>query len=202
MHFRNLDAYFHVASHGDPEAYKILYEEFVKKAKYIIKSTLRNSLNFPIIPEDFSDYIDYLFFKAINDYDPERGSFSWYIDYVIKLRLEKRVQKAIAENQIDYDLFDLDVDSEIDVIEYLPDPNQKSFSEDIATCDFKLKIASPKEHCTRKEKIQDKIVLLQYAGYKNAEIARELNLTINELRTYLKRIQSDQRILNLKLELK
>jgi len=202
MHYRNLDAYFHVASHGDPEAYKILYQEFVCKAKYVIKSTLRNSLNFPVIPEDFSEYIDYLFFKAINEYDPERGSFSWYVDYVVKLRLEKKVQKAIAENQIDYDVFDLENDSDLDAIEFLADPCQKTIVEDLAIADFKLKIASPREYHTRKDKLLNKILLLQYAGYKNAEIARLLGMTINELRSYLKLIQNTKQVVNLKLDLK
>ena len=202
MHFRNLDAYFHVASHGDPEAYKILYEEFVRKAKYILKTTLKNSYNYPVIPEDFSDYIDSLFFDIINEYDPERGSFSWYVDYVLKVRLDGKVKKAIAENQIDYDIFDLDEDPELDPMELLSDPDQKSIVEDIAISNFKLKLASPKEHRTRKEKLQDKVLLLQYAGCKNAEIARQLNLTINELRGYLKKVKADEKVINLKLELK
>ena len=202
MHFRNLDAYFHVASHGDPEAYKILYEEFVRKAKYILRTTLKNSYNYPVIPEDFSDYIDSLFFDIINEYDPERGSFSWYVDYVLKVRLDGKVKKAIAENQIDYDIFDLDEDPELDPMELLSDPDQKSIVEDIAISNFKLKLASPKEHRTRKEKLQDKVLLLQYAGCKNAEIARQLNLTINELRGYLKKVKADEKVINLKLELK
>lgn len=202
MHFRNLDAYFHVASHGDPEAYKILYEEFVRKAKYILKTTLKNSYNYPVIPDDFSDYIDSLFFDIINEYDPERGSFSWYVDYVLKVRLDGKVKKAIAENQIDYDIFDLDEDPELDPMELLSDPDQKSIVEDIAISNFKLKLASPKEHRTRKEKLQDKVLLLQYAGCKNAEIARQLNLTINELRGYLKKVKADEKVINLKLELK
>ena len=202
MHFRNLDAYFHVASHGDPEAYKILYEEFVRKAKYILKTTLKNSYNYPVIPEDFSDYIDSLFFDIINEYDPERGSFSWYVDYILKVRLDSKVKKAIAENQIDYDIFDLDEDPELDPMELLSDPDQKSIVEDIAVSNFKLKLASPKEHRTRKEKLQDKVLLLQYAGCKNAEIARQLNLTMNELRGYLKKVKVDEKVINLKLELK
>ena len=202
MHFRNLDAYFHVASHGDPEAYKILYEEFVRKAKYILKTTLKNSYNYPVIPEDFSDYIDSLFFDIINEYDPERGSFSWYVDYILKVRLDSKVKKAIAENQIDYDIFDLDEDPELDPMELLSDPDQKSIIEDIAVSNFKLKLASPKEHRTRKEKLQDKVLLLQYAGCKNAEIARQLNLTMNELRGYLKKVKADEKVINLKLELK
>lgn len=202
MHFRNLDAYFHVASHGDPEAYKILYEEFVRKAKYILKTTLKNSYNYPVIPEDFSDYIDSLFFDIINEYDPERGSFSWYVDYILKVRLDGKVKKAIAENQIDYDVFDLDEDPELDPMELLSDPDQKSIVEDIAVSNFKLKLASPKEHRSRKEKLQDKVLLLQYAGCKNAEIARQLNLTMNELRGYLKKVKADEKVINLKLELK
>ena len=202
MHFINLDAYFHLASQGDTEAYKILYLEFVRKAKIITKATLKNPSNFPVIPEDFSDFIDVLFFRAINEYDGERGSFSWYVDYVISVRLEKRIKKAIAENPIDYDFCDLDFLQESDCIDLLADPNQKPIVEDVAVSSFKYRLASPKEHRTRKEKMRDKIILLQYAGFKNTEIAKKLNLTINEFRGYLKGIKKDDKIVNLKLDLK
>jgi len=202
MHFSNLDAYFHLASQGDQEAYKILYEEFVNKAKYVLRSTLRNSLNIPVIPDDFSDYIDSLFFKAINEYDPERGSFSWYVDYLINRRMEDQAIKAIVRNKVDYDYLDYEELMETDCADYLPDPDQKSMSEYLAVENFKYKLASPKEHRTRKEKLEDKIMLLQYAGYKNVEIAKKFNMTINELRGHLKNIQKDEKIVKLKLELK
>ena len=83
MRFSNWDAYFHMATHGDKEAYQFLYKQFANKAKYIIRIALKEYTNLVVNPEDFCEFIDYLFLRIINEYDFNRGAFRKYCDYVM-----------------------------------------------------------------------------------------------------------------------
>ena len=72
MHCHNLDAYFRLAAHGNKEAYQKLYAEVRRRADVIVQVTLNQISNLSGNPADFSDYIDTLFFKMINEYDRNR----------------------------------------------------------------------------------------------------------------------------------
>ena len=201
MHFCKLDAYFRVAAQGNDEAYLKLYDEFRLRAKNTIITTINQNPNFAGNPEDFMDLIDKLFFSAINDYDAERGSFSGFVDYILTKRLANKVQNEIYAQLNTYAPLDKSFDGH-SPIELIADPSQKPITSDIAVKNFRAQISSPAIHKTKVAKIKDRILLLQYAGYSIREICHELNLTMGQLRGYLKKIKEDDEIENFNLEMK
>ena len=201
MHSSDLDVFFHLASQGDKDAYGMLYQKFIERANSVIFTTLRGSSNYKSITEDFCVLIDELFFKAINEYAEEKGLFSSFADWILARRLVPQVKKYINDMQtyvtnIDYE------DEDIDCIELLADKDHNSMASDIAMNDFKLKIASRNKHRSREERLKDRILLLQYAGYPNTEICKLLNLTYSTLRRLSRDIKTDEDIANIKLDLK
>ena len=201
MHYPKLDAYFHVAAHGNKEAYQKLYAEFKKRAETCIQVTVSQMANFIGNPVDFTDLIDILFFKVINEYDIKRGTFSNYVDYIFSHRLVFKVQEILISyaNQI------ADVDRMLDdskAIEALSDPNQRTIPDEIAIKDFKARISSPNKNKKFVERITDKVMTLQYMGFTNKEIRQLLKLTNSQLRTHIERIRNDKKVVNFKLEMK
>lgn len=201
MQSRCIDAYFYMATKGDKRAYENLYSDFVKRAKKVIRTVCHISTKFSGIPEDFSDLIDKYFFQILNEYDSERGSFSNFVDYILTKRFFYNVQTLFIERMNN----SFSLDDEFDgskSIELVEDPSQTSIQSDIMLNNFKQRIASSNRYRTQEERTQNKILMLQYAGYSNYEIAKQLKMTIGELRGFLKKIRSDNDIVNLKLELK
>lgn len=201
MHFTKLDAYFYMAAQGDQEAFDYLYKEFYFRARHTIRVLLGNQPNYPGNPEDFEDLIDSYFCSVVNNFDPIRRTFSSYMDYVCKVRLTNQVKDIIirfiqktAELEPFFD--------EITPVEAIQDPNQIPMTSDIAINGFKYKIASPRKDKTNLQRIRDKIILLQYAGYSNLEICKHLHMTYSQLRTHLSHIKEQRDIINLKLDLK
>jgi Fic family protein len=84
----------------------------------------------------------------------------------------------------------------------LADPDQQPMHKEIAHNNFKLKISSPNNHKRKDKRIIDKILLLQYAGYKNKEICKHLKMTYAQLRRYLDKMKNDDELINFKIDLK
>lgn len=201
MHLLNADAYFHLASKGNKEALNTLYDIVIKRAHYIIKSKLRNSPKFSGNPDDFSNLVDKYFFQIINDYDSSRGSFSNYIDFVLETRLSAKVESNLISQAMLYaPLGNEEEDSSS--LEWFADESETGMPSTIAMNSFKQMISSPSLKMGVEERIHQRIMMLQYAGYKNIEIAKILKITPGELRGHIKRIQEKDEILNLKLDLK
>ena len=201
MHFSKLDAYYHLATQGDSEAYDSLYKEFTSKANNLISSIIKNYSFYAGIPADFSDLIDKIFFRVLREYDMNRSSFSSYVEFVFNTRLANNVTSIILDSMNDFKLLD-DMFEEQNFIDAAADPNQIPITKDIAIQNFTYKIASPNKSKSKKERIRDKILLLQYKGYTNVEICKVLNITLGQLRGYQKQISKDKDIINFKLEMK
>ena len=201
MHFSWLDAYFHMAAQGDKEANTKLYKEFKNRANAQIRLAVQQISNFTGNPGDFSDYIDNIYFRTINEYDSEKGSFSYYTDYILTHRLIPKVQNQIIQDINLYTCLDESFQKH-KPIELMADPNQKPIGSDIAIKSFKHRIASPGRYRNAEERLRDKVLLLQYAGFSNTEICKELNMTMGELRWQLKKIKEETDVINFKLEMK
>ena len=201
MHLFYLDAYFRLASRGDKDALKTLYTLFQESALIEMHSAKKNFSNFAEIPEDFCILVDDLFFSILNDYDPDRGSFRWYVSYVLEKKISLKVKQSVTSTQRHIKI----IREEPEIVfglEDTPDPSILDLSSDVAIDNFKCKIASPLKHQTKPERIQQKILLLKYAGYSLKEICRELNISRSTLEHQLKIIKRDDVIVNLKLEMK
>ena len=201
MHFSKMDAYYHMASQGDPDGFEELYKEFTAKASNLIKIHIRSYQIYTRNPEDFSDIVDKIFFRIINEYDPERGSFSSFVEYIFGVRLAGRVKTMIFELLNLCDGIPQVIDEIVDA-DAIPDENQTSYQTEIALSSFKLRIATPSSSKTRKERERDRIILLRYAGYNYQEICKIMKIDYNELRYNLELMKNDKEIANLKLELK
>ena len=190
-----------MAAQGDKESFDLLYSLFKKQADVIINLTMSKIANLSKNPVDFTDFIDYLFFRSIKEYDPDRGSFSNYVDYVFKIRLCTKVQ----EEAIDYANMYAEIQSE-DVeelsVETMIDPQQKTIQHEVAIKRFKSSISSPNRYLNKNERVRNKILMMQYVGYSNTEICKELNITPGILRGHLEKLKKDNRVVNLKLEIK
>lgn len=201
MHFSNIDAYFHMAAKGNREAYEKLYFLFTKKANRIIKIILSSNQNYTGIPEDFSEYVDKYFFKTLAEYDSERGSFSHFADYVLSMRFASKIQKAVINELTTYVSLDDEFDGN-DPMECIEDPNQINLHTESVIENFKYELASNSKKISNETRIHRRILMMQYAGYTDIEIAKYLKMTPGELRGYIKRIHRSDDMINLKLELK
>ena len=198
----DIDRYFHMATHGDNEAYKLLYKEFVNRANIVIHNTIKTNSKFTGIPADFCDVIDDLFFQAINEFEQEKKSFSAYVDYLFSHRLVGAVKTEIHRIQSYMTDVDYTDDEEVKSIELLSDPTQPSIQNELVLEDFKQTIASPNKHKPKNKRIRDKVLILQYAGFKNNEICKALKITYPQLRRILMKMEKDEEITNIKLDLK
>ena len=201
MHSSDIDSLFQRAKEGDKDAYWTLYQEFVRRANIIAIGTIKSIPNYNGISDDFCDLIDELFFKTYKEYKPDKGSFSVFINSTLQRRLVGAIKKEIAEMKmylvnIDYDNFD------INCIEQLADPDQKPMPAELAIQNFKQKISSPNKHKTLNERIRDKVLLLQFAGYSNNDICNYLKISYSTLRRLQRKIRADKEINNIKLDLK
>lgn len=200
MHFSKLDAFFHVASQGSREAYQYLYSEFIYRAKIKINQLVNNNLKFTGFSEDFHQYLDELFLDALNDFDGTKGSFTYFIDYVLNLRLPPKVAVEMRKR---YKICQLkNENGEYMDIECLEDPNQNSISKDIAIEEFKYRISSPNRNSSNYDRLQNKIAMMKYAGYTKAEILEKLRISDTLFRRCLKQIQNNKDNIDFKLELK
>ena len=123
MHFSKLDAYYHLATHGDSEVYDSLYKEFTSKANNLISAIIKNYSFYSGIPADFSDLIDKIFFRVLKEYDMNRSSFSSYVEFVFNTRLANNATSIILDSMNDFKLLD-DMFEEQNFIDAAADPNQ------------------------------------------------------------------------------
>lgn len=202
MQFPRLDALFRKASMGDKEAYQTLYNEFQRRANELLRQTIRNTIKFRGNPEDFSDLIDDVFFKSINEFDEDRSSYTSFADFVLKSRFIPYVQRTLYEIQANTVTFYDENSKGTEDCDFLADPNNVEPMTESVMNNFKLKIASPLTGKTKEEKMRQRILLLQYAGYNKKEMANILDITYNQLRFYLEKIKDSDEVVNLKLELK
>lgn len=201
MHLSRLDAYFHVASHGDKDAFEELYQIFKTKALNYVYQAFHKIQKSSGNPRDFQDYIDTLFFKTINEYDCDRGPFSTYVEYVFTQRLLPKVQSILVDNlnkQTSLDEYFDDSKS----IELIADPNAEEPGKQIAIANMKLRMSSRNNRMSNLNKLRNKILLMIYAGYSNIEICKELHLTLGQLRGHLAKLKKDEQIINFNLEMK
>lgn len=200
MHHADIDACFHLAAHGNKEAYQKLYNEFRRRAELRINIIVSQMTILSGNPIDFSDLIDSLFFKLINEYNYDRGSFSNFMEYTFSHRLTSKVQSvAFAyQNQIAA----IGSNNDFQTIETLADPTQRTIQEEIALKNFKTRISSPNRNKKLVDRTMDKILAMQYAGLSTKEICERLNLSPARYRNYIKKIQDDDRVINFKLEMK
>lgn len=191
-----------MAVRRDKYAYAKLYDGFVSWCYFSIKSIVENSSNFLGFPEDFSDIIDDLFFKSLREYDEERGTYTFFVSYVIKTRLIPKVLDIVVLIQNKCADIDSLLNDNRSFEDVMADPNQKPIHQEIALNDFKYKISSPGNKKSKDNKVIDRILLLQYAGYKNSEICKYLKCTYSQLRRYLEKIKNDDNLNNFKINLK
>ncbi|MBR4377937.1 MAG: helix-turn-helix domain-containing protein [Bacilli bacterium] len=201
MHCQTLDAYFYMAAHGNKEAYQKLYAEVKRRAEVTVSITLSQISNLTGNPIDFSDFIDTLFFKMINEYDNDRGSFSNYVDYTFSHRLTSKVQYDGIEYANLIAAFNSSFDDS-NTIESFADPNQKIISEEIAVTNFKARISSPDRTKTIYNRTVDRILAMHYLGFSIKEICETLKLSLSQYRSYIKKIKEEDRVINFKLEMK
>lgn len=202
MHFTNLDACYYLASIGNKEAYNLLYECFVFKAKMEVAINgydLRKNSEFSA---NFDDLVNELFFKTINSYSEEKGSFSNYCTYCFRTRLVNEIAKVWSELNQEYSDADLN-DSECALTaNEIMDPDYPSIRHDIEIANFRYRISSCNRNATPKKRIVNKVVLMIYAGFKAGEIMKTLKLSKSQYRSIMQRIKKDDDIANLKLEMK
>ena len=201
MHFCNMDAYYHMATKGDAGAFHELYIIFHKKSKLIIKESIDLYREFSVNSYDFYDLVEETFQQLINDYDSERGSFSTYLEYILSNRFAINV-RTILYNYVNMFVPPLEWNGGDRDIDQFCDEDSASIASEITLNSFKQKIASRNKYKTQTTRIHHKIMLLQYAGYKNSEICKILNMTYSQLRTIRSQMQDDEEVINLKLELK
>ena len=202
MHYSNMDAYFHMASHGDQNAYEFLYKEFLSRAESVVQlSGLKLPKNTDI-SVDFNDFLDYMFFKILNEYDEQKGGFGHFCDYCLHVRLIPKIHHFIAQRREDISKYNFEemesINAEFPSIE---DANA-SMRKAIQLSQFKLKIGSPNASRNKTDRVKRKVALMLYAGFKCNEIKTKLHLTESKYRTILEKLKRDEDLNNLKLEMK
>lgn len=202
MHFSNLDAYFHMAAHGDQEAYQLLYKEFRSRAEQVIKNSGFNLAKYPGIRGDFDELTDREFLHCMNDYDSEKGTFSHYVEYILGTRVLREAQEIIFKwttktVDLDYDEAEL-VMAERET----PQSYSEKMTNEYAVRDFRLRISSSTRHISNEERLERRLLILLYAGCKASEIREKLKISEGKYRILLEKVKESEDITKLKLELK
>ena len=197
-----MDAYFRLASRGDSKALELLTNEFYSRAKSVCQIYIGKNSKLSVFPEDFMEIIDSCFLRVINEYDANRGSFSWFVEYVLTRRLMTKIAQTIMDVKDNYGFIIDDELKDENIAEEQPDPNQMNIASDLAIEKFTYRIASPRKGKNKEKRLTDQIMLLQLAGYTEREICEKLNLTKGQLRFRIKKRVDDEDYMNLKLEIK
>lgn len=200
MHFSKLDAFFHVASQGSHEAYELLYNEYLYRAKIKINLISDNRLKFTGFNEDFHQVLDEIFLNILNDYDSTKGSFTYFVDYVLNLRLPPKVISELQRRSRNYQV--KNEDGEDMDIEDFADPYQSPITTEVAMENFKLRVSSSNKHESNKTRIVNKVIMLKYVGFNNREICECLKITDAHLRKYLEIAKKSKDNEEFKLDLK
>ena len=202
MHlYNNLDAYFHLATHGDSKALNLLLEEFNSRLKDISITNGISEAKYGEFVANFGEDIESLFMKMINDFDTSKGSFNVFISYVCKRRMIPAIQKWLFEECNIFTDLDLEL-AELASAQKQIGEDDVSLRRDMEIKKFRWSIASKSHAMTQDKRLLNKIILLTYAGYKAKEICEKLKISRGKLRHMQEKIKSDSDIMNLKLELK
>ena len=202
MHFSDLDAYFHMAAHGNQEAYQFLYKEFFSKAERALKSAGYNLTKYPGIHGDFVDLTDNEFLNCLNDYDSEKGNFSHFFDFILTARVVPEAIELIcrwATKKIDLDYEEAEM---VMAEKETPQSYSKKRTDSYAISNFRLRMSSSAQRLSNEERLERKFLLLTYAGCKAGEIKKKMKITDSQYRTLLQKVRDGEEITKLKLELK
>ncbi len=202
MHFTNMDAYFHMASHGDSDAYKLLYSNFLSRAIVVAKMAGLSLTKNPGISAEFQDFVDSLFFKIINEYGREKGLFGHYIEYCLSQRLVPKVSFLIGRLKEEITDWDIEQAELINAELITSEMSNTAIRREVEFNRFKMKIASPNNGFKESTKLKKKVALMIYAGFKAIEIKQKLKLTESRYRTIVEKLKKDEDFINLKLEMK
>lgn len=202
MPFLNMDALFYLSSQGNEEARGWLYFQFRKKALKLLAELTTKYSKLPGIYGDFEEIIQENYLTSLRDYEYDKGSYSWFT----KKLLEKRLEFVIFDNNSKTYANCISINEELyDGITYeesIEDRGIRPMNAEIAMNNFKYVISSPKRSQPKKSRLRSRILMMRYAGYKDTEICKILNITIGKLREVTKTFKDDEELLNFKLELK
>lgn len=197
-----MDAYYYLASQGDKEAYKILLKEFTKKAEYTITNVLNQYKNYPGNLEDFREYIGLIFLKTTSEYNSDKGSFTWFVKYVLCFKFERKISGQLLSGcKFSYSLNE-SIDESRTYLDMIEDPRNESMFGKIAIENFTYTIASPNRKLKKADRLRNKVILLSMAGYNKTEISKKLNISMGKVREIIRKFDEDDELVNLKLELK
>ena len=199
MNYKDIDAYFCMASMGDVFAYRQIYDYFYNESEIVIKSVLSTYQNKTISVDEFNSLVAILFMEAINDYDYNRAPFSLFTKYLIQLKLVRKVIHILDREKEKLMSLDDYVDEGITYHDTIED---ESCQNETAASKFKYSLASKSMPSNRKEKRLERVKMMLYCGYSQTEIAKYLRLSRNEVRQLIRECKKDQTIINLKMELK
>lgn len=198
----NMDALFYLSAQGDEEAKRWLYLYFRKKALKILADLISKYSKLPGIYGDFDAIIEENYLIALRDYEYDKGSFSWFT----KTLLDKRLEYVIFDNNSKTYANCISINEELyEGISYedtIEDRDIRPMNAEIAINNFKYVISSPHKSMTKKDRLKSRILMMRYAGYKDVEICKVLNITIGKFREIAKTFKDDEDLINFKLELK
>lgn len=202
MPYPNLDALFYMSSQGDKEAFKTLQKQFERKISYSVYLERFKMVTNSQIPQDFNIFVDDLFVKAVNDYDPNRGSFSWFTKIFLELKISNKINEPSLKNKVEiYSLDNVDDEGRRE-IDQISDDSCGSMCSEIAVNNFKYMISSPNNKLNKEERIRNKVLMMKYAGYTDLEISKALKVSLGILRGIIKKYNEDDYVINFKMELK
>ena len=191
-----------MASHGDSEAYDTLFKEFYSRAETLATYSGLKLSKYTGISAEFHEVVEKMFFKILNEYDKDKGTFGHYAEFCLGQRLPQKI--AIIVGRWNEDDSDIDLDeaerknAETTSLEYA----SAEMRRNIQFRKLKLKIGSPNASVKPKQKLQRKVALMVYAGYRPIEIKQKLHLSESKYRTIIENLKKDEDIINLKLEMK
>lgn len=173
-------------SHGDKEAYGVLYHRYQYFGNQCAAAMIRTNHLFDYSSYDFSGSIDDSIDRAFRYYNG-KDSFSHFCKDLITQSLSREINEFITHNAARTAIY---LDSQIsedglDYHEIIHNPNELSIREQYNYTQFiddKLHVSDPKMRKALK------IFQLKFIGYSIQEIARKLNCSVYDVRHSLKEV--------------
>ena len=153
------------------------------------------------IPDDVEDYILYITYVVLKDYDESKGKFSDFATYVFTKRLTTKLVNICSRHDLKVGSLDENLQDGTPLMEIIEDKTSPTIPQQVSFNNFRLEISSPKSN-TEQERNKTKVIKLLEAGYTGCEIMKILCLTKGKYRYIRDLIEQDLKLSKIKMELK
>lgn len=178
-----------------------LVDALIDTGKRLTRYLIKKLNCYNILVDDVEDYILYITYVVLKDYDESKGKFSDFATYVFTKRLTTKLVNICSRHDLKVGSLDENLQDGTPLMEIIEDKTTPTIPQQVSFNNFRLEISSPKSN-TEQERNKTKVIKLLEAGYTGCEIMKILCLTKGKYRYIRDLIEQDLKLSKIKMELK